>query len=34
MGHEDWGAVETATRIVNQIKLEMEELLKDVQAFI
>ena len=34
MGHEDWGSVETATRIVNQIKLEMEELLKDVQAFI
>ena len=34
MGHNDWESVETATQIINEIKLEMEELLKDVQAFI
>lgn len=34
MGHEDWESVETATRIINEIKLEMEALLKDVQSFL
>jgi len=34
MGHEDWESVETATRIINEIKLEMEALLKDMQPFI
>ena len=34
MGHEDWESVESATRIINEIKLEMEELLKDVQTFL
>ncbi|MEJ2140833.1 MAG: hypothetical protein P8Y24_00510 [Gammaproteobacteria bacterium] len=34
MGHDDWNHVETATRLINDIKLEMEELLKDVKPFI
>ncbi|MGD8484797.1 MAG: hypothetical protein PVJ63_11900 [Thioalkalispiraceae bacterium] len=34
MGHEDWQSVESATRIINEIKLEMEELLRDVKPFL
>ena len=34
MGHDDWNHVEEATRLINNIKLEMEELLKDVQPFL
>lgn len=34
MGHDDWDHVEEATRLINDIKLEMEELLKDVQPFL
>jgi hypothetical protein len=34
MGHDDWDHVEEATRLINDIKLEMEELLKDVKPFL
>ena len=34
MGHDDWNHVEEATRLINDIKLEMEALLKDVQPFL
>lgn len=34
MGHADWDNVEEATRLINGIKLEMEELLKDVKPFL
>lgn len=34
MGHDDWQLVEDASRIINQIKLEMEALMAEVKPFI